>query len=90
MAATLSGVSHACMHPLFRKWKAWLREHVATQHTYLPKCEHLLRVIISVYEKMGFPGSVCSIDGAHDAMWAVDKVEMGAHGRERAEGCLYW
>lgn len=67
-AGRMAGVGTTTLQSFFREWIKWLRFFQCPKHIYLPSGEHL-HLVMSIYEKMGFPGAVASTDGVH-VLWS--------------------
>eukprot|EP00965_Chrysotila_dentata_P204876 6182610-Pleurochrysis_carterae.AAC.1 len=58
-------MSATTIERFFHKWTAWIGSELFAKWVTIPRNDDEIAAIESVYSKLGFPGTICSIDGVH-------------------------
>lgn len=73
-----SGLSEPLVANCFRDIVCWLATDVYDDEVKLPSGDELTKAL-EVFEKLGFPGAVCSVDGVHLAWDACPAEDRALH-----------
>ena len=66
----------------FKKFLKWGRSHLYPLHVRVPQTEPEFTECMQDYAKLGFPGTLCSVDATHVEMHAcADNMKMTASGK---------
>eukprot|EP00965_Chrysotila_dentata_P191562 6174604-Pleurochrysis_carterae.AAC.1 len=65
MMEELACISATVLEKFFHKWTAWVGNDLFRKWVTIPRTESEVAIVEGIYSRLGFPGTICSIDGVH-------------------------
>ncbi|KAL1523828.1 hypothetical protein AB1Y20_018749 [Prymnesium parvum] len=89
LAEDLVDMSDTCIERFFHSWCAWVADELYPLHVYLA-ADQELEEDLGVYERLGLPGCLGSLDGVHVAWGNYPAPEFGLYQGKEGYTTVAW